>query len=254
MFDVKIKSTGEIVSVYSVKDDTFLVFCDNRFQYISSDEFCPADENCGVSQCLSAKLTAPAIFSGDVETVLDEVCSGKVKAGIGTTISTKLLNGIAVDFVVTDFDDSTIRFESRDCIGTYVPMTKIDDYYKTVWDTMPDVLKARIVETERQHLSTKGKIVSFRQKLFLPAASEIFNSDMCYGDRDLYEQMEYYKDVHNRIRALSKGGKADWYWTESHYSGNTTYWCIVTNNGYAHYSSASSTRVAAPVCFRVRRS
>jgi hypothetical protein len=132
-------------------------------------------------------------------------------------------------------------------------MTKIDRFYNAVWDELPDALKDNIMEIVRQYKSADGELMERKCKLFLPSASEIFPADECHGDQGVYEQLEWYKDVHNRIRAYEKGGAADWYWTQSPRSGGATGWCRVSTNGHAGNTVASTTYVAAPVCFRIPR-
>ena len=84
------------------------------------------------------------------------------------------------------------------------------------------------------------------------AIAEIFPEDKCYGDKGLYKQLDYYKDVHNRIRCKQKGDfSPDWYWTSSPRSGNSTNWCGVSTYGSANYNPASYANVAAPICFRI---
>lgn len=177
---------------------------------------------------------------------------------IDDTVGIPLNDGRVIDFVVTDVDDVSVRFESRDCLGEYVPMTRMDEYFKKVFSLLPKSLQDAIAVTERKHYNDKGEVVTSYEKLFLPAASEIFAPDDCYGDKDLYKQMEWYKDVHNRIRAFEKGGYADWYWTSSRRIGSpgtyTTGWCYVAGHGHASSTHASSDWIAAPVCFRIEKS
>lgn len=177
---------------------------------------------------------------------------------IDDTVGIPLSDGRVIDFVVTDVDDVSVRFESRDCLGEYVPMTRMDEYFKKVFSLLPKALQEAIAVTERKHYNAKGEVVTSYEKLFLPAASEIFAPDDCYGDKGLYKQMEWYKDVHNRIRAFEKGGYADWYWTSSRRIGSpntsTTHWCNVYVNGNADSNTASYDWIAAPVCFRIEKS
>lgn len=158
-----------------------------------------------------------------------------------------------VEVVVTDVDDTGTRFETRDCLGEYVPMTRMSGFLDRVFAGLPDILRDAIADTERRHRDTHGRIVTTLEKLFLPAASEIFPRESCYGDKGLYQQLEWYKDVRNRVRALENGKDADWYWTSSRLEGNTAYWCSVGNTGSAS-AIASYTNVAAPVCFRIPKS
>ena len=185
--------------------------------------------------------------------IISGIKTGSIKLSIGDSISTCMKSGRAVDFVVTDIDDEAYRFESRDCLGRYDPMTKIDRFYTDVWDDLPAALRDNIIETVRCYKDKDGRTQVRTQKLFLPAASEIFPPDSCYGDEGLYTQLPWYADVHNRVRAFEKGGASDWYWTQSAYSGNTTYFCRVNYYGLCHHYYASYTYIAAPVCFRISR-
>ena len=178
--------------------------------------------------------------------------NGKVKLSVGDAVTTCLKSGKEIDFVVTDIDDKAYRFESRDCLGRHVPATKLEGFLTDVWNDLPDEIREIVIETERRR-SVKGEIKTEVKKLFLPAASEIFPPESCYGDKGLYEQMDWYKKVQNRVRAFEKDGDADWYWTQSSYSGNSAYWCNVYYNGYASGYAASYTNIAAPVCFRISR-
>lgn len=187
-----------------------------------------------------------------LEEMLSRLQSGELGMDVGDYFTTRLKNGMEVDFVCTDKDEHSYRFESRDSLGRYDPMTKIDRFYDAVWAELPDALKDNIMEIVRQYMAPDGELMERKCKLFLPSAAEIFPPDECYGDQGLYEQLEWYKDLHNRVRAYEKGGAADWYWTQSPYSGNTTHWCYVSYYGSAYYL-ASSTSVAAPVCFRIPR-
>ena len=178
--------------------------------------------------------------------------NGKVKLSVGDAVTTCLKSGKEIDFVVTDIDDEAYRFESRDCLGRYVPATELEGFLADVWNDLPDEIREIVIETERRR-SVKGEIKTEVKKLFLPAASEIFPPESCYGDKGLYEQMDWYKKVQNRVRAFEKDGDADWYWTQSSCSGNSAYWCTVGSRGNASYTGASNTLIAVPVCFRISR-
>ena len=168
----------------------------------------------------------------------------------------KLNDGREIDFVVTDEDDETYRLESRDCLGEYVPATRLDEWLADLWENQfPAELKERIVPTQRKHKPYRGKVIEETRNLFLPSAAEIFPEEDCYGDEGLYEQMEYYKVPQNRIRCKQKGDPyPDWYWTSSAYSGISTNWCYTGSYGAAASYNATYTSIAAPVCFRIRKS
>lgn len=178
--------------------------------------------------------------------------NGKVKLSVGDAVTTCLKSGKEIDFVVTDIDDEAYRFESRDCLGRYVPATELEGFLADAWNDLPDEIRDNVVETERRR-SVNGEIKTEVKKLFLLAASEIFPPESCYGDKGLYEQMDWYKKAQNRVRAFEKDGDADWYWTQSSYSGDSALWCYVNAYGSAHYNYASYASIAAPVCFRISR-
>ena len=252
MFNAKDKITGEIVKVYAVDGGDFMIACDGAFKWVSCEGFSPvADPDNGpVNDCT---LTVGVTNAMNLADLIAGIVSGKVELSVGNTITARLKSGKEVDFVVTDMDNASYRFESRDCMGRYDPMTKIDTFFNDMWADLPDVLRDNILETERQYKDGNGKVCKVARNLFLPAASEIFPPESCYGDEGLYEQMEWYKDVHNRVRAFEKGGASDWYWTQSQYSGLAALWCFVNSSGCADNDNASDTAIAAPVCFRIRR-
>ena len=181
--------------------------------------------------------------------------AGAFKCKVGDSVSLPFdKNGKIVEVVVTDVDDTGTRFETRDCLGEYVPMTRMSGFLDRVFAGLPDILRDAIADTERRHYDADGNVVTTLEKLFLPAAPEIFPYDDCYGDMGLYEQLDWYKDVHNRVRALDSGKNADWYWTSSRREGSATYWCGVHHGGDANRDVASYTHIAAPVCFRIPKS
>ena len=168
-----------------------------------------------------------------------------------------LKNGKEVDFVVTEETPEYVRYESRNCLGEHVPMTAMNDWLEKQFSLLPEELKAVIIPTERVHRDRNGEVHKETVKLFLPAAPEIFSEDECdfSADAGLYKQLDYYKDAHNRVRALKDGkGCTDWYWTSSRRSGNSTYWCGVVDSGGAYSVTATYAWIGAPVCFRVRKS
>ena len=194
----------------------------------------------------------------------------EIKAGkeyhVGDTVDDVLENGEKVTFAVTEVTDHYVRFESRDCIGGEgvswnkngnnkggIAESDIQKYLDTkIWGLLPEDLRAVISDTNRKYMDGSEE-KEYATKLFLPAASEVFDEDECYGDEGLYEQLEYYKDRRNRMRSDVKEEDTVWYWLASVRSGNSTYACGVDNSGYASYWSASSlSRV--PVCFTIRKS
>ena len=114
-------------------------------------------------------------------------------------------------------------------------------------------MRQAIVDTERKHI-IDGKKISRLERLFLPAAPELFSGDDVLGDDGLYKQMDWYKDRRHRMKMDEPGGGSVAYWTSSQCFGNSSAFCGVSYNGYANYYNASSTWLSAPVCFRIRKS
>lgn len=255
MFEAIEKETGKRLTVYATNAERFLVADgDGGFVYRSMGLFAPVTQEDTVAPVAATPCVFSAVRSEttELDKLLAGIASGEIAVSLGSAISTRLVDGTEVDFVVTDYDDETIRFESRDCLGMNTSALGLDSYLEKVYELMPAALKRHVVETERVHLDSDGEMFTKRCKLFAPAASEIFPPDECYGDENLYQQMEWYKDVHNRIRAFEKGGNSCWYWTSSPYTSSAN-WCFVNYYGDATYYYASSPIIAAPVCFRIRR-
>lgn len=164
-----------------------------------------------------------------------------------------LLDGRHIECAVTDIDDNAIRFDSVDCLGDDMTYGKVEKWLDRIDHLLPDELRKAIVDTERKH-TINGKKISRLERLFLPAASELFSGDSVLGDEDLYKQMDWYKDRRHRTRMDEHNGNSTAYWTSSQHSGNSTNFCHVSSNGDASISSASYTWLSAPVCFRIRKS
>ena len=164
-----------------------------------------------------------------------------------------LLDGRHIECAVTDIDDNAIRFDSVDCLGDDMTYGKVEKWLDRIDHLLPDELRKAIVDTERKH-TINGKKISRLERLFLPAASELFSGDSVLGDEDLYKQMDWYKDRRHRTRMDEHNGNSTAYWTSSQHSGNSTNFCGVYYYGDANYYSASYTWLSAPVCFRIRKS
>ena len=222
------------------------------------------DEESGISHL--AHLAANIAFLCEMESM------GSIKEPvrhIGDLMTVKLKNGVTAQFALTEIEEGYCRFDSRDCIGTHAwndtdstiggyPESNIKNYVDNeLWDLLPEDLQKAIIPTSRKCLcfdkENKEKIVEFSTKLFLPAASEIFSVDNCYGDKELYEQMEYYKDAKNRIR-MDAGNpeETDWYWTQSTSGGNSTHALLSGTSGSSGNNDASDA-CGVPLCFRIKQ-
>lgn len=197
--------------------------------------------------------------------------ANRIKAGVNLAIGDKvdfqLKTGEEVTVVVTQSTEEYVRFESVDCVGGEdVPWSDAgntkcgiagSDVMKylneKIWVQLPEDLQAVIGSIKRKHKDHEGNVREYEFKLFLPAASEVFEEDECYGDEGLYEQLDYYKDRRHRMKGAAKGEDAEPYWLASVGSGDSAYACHVSSGGNAcGWSASNANRV--PVCFIIRKS
>ncbi len=91
-------------------------------------------------------------------------------------------------------------------------------------------------------------------KLWLPSECEVYGAP-CWGGKGGYSTMgnnvQYPIFAGNMNRVKNRSGSRDDWWVLSVYSGGTTYWCNVYYYGNASSNGASTTNIAAPVCFRI---
>lgn len=185
---------------------------------------------------------------------------------IGDLCPVLLKNGEIVDFVVTEITSDYIRFDSRDCIGGiktpwnrsgkneggYPASALRNAVNGEILNLFPEELLDRMIKTERYYLD-RGNRKSYKSKLFVPAAPELFDSDECLGDKGLYDQMEYYKDRRNRMKGSRKGEDTACWWLASAYSGYPGYACCVSYTGSCSYNYVYYRHCGMPVCFRIKR-
>lgn len=200
------------------------------------------------------------------EEIAREIKNGE-EYSVGDTVDRELKSGEKVTFVVTEITDEHVRFESVDCVGDKevcwskegntkcgLAISDVMNYLNDeIWNQLPDDLQRVIDPVVRKHKDCDGNVKEYRLALFLPAASEVFDEDDCYGDQGLYEQLEYYKDRRNRMRGAKKGEDTEPYWLASVGSGNSAYACLVSDTGYASSWHASNAR-RVPVCFCIKKS
>lgn len=186
----------------------------------------------------------------DIGTALKEITSNP---HIGDVLAFDLLDGRPIECVVTDIDnDDAVRFDSVVGLGDCMAYGKIEKWLDCIDHLLPDELRKAIVDTERKHI-IDGMKFCHHERLFLPAASELFSGNSVFGDADLYKQMDWYKDRRHRMRVDEHNGDSIAYWTSSQCSGSP-FFCFVNSSGNADYTSAFTAWLSAPVCFRVRKS
>lgn len=203
-------------------------------------------------------------YKTDWKNLAEKIKKGVLPIEVGAVVTCELTDGIQAEFVVTDVTDQYVRFETRNFIGGEVewneqdtnkggyPDSDIRGYIdSTIWDLLPEDLQAVISDVDREWKDKDGNCGTYATKLFLPAASEVFDEDNCYGDKGLYKQLDYYKDARNRIR-VDEDGDTRCYWLASVRSGYSTDACYVNGYGAASLWYASDS-LRVPVCFQISR-
>ena len=169
------------------------------------------------------------------------------------------LDGRMVQFDVTDQGPGWIRFDSCECLGRApwnesgqnldgdIENASINEYIiAKIEPKIPMWLYEMMAYTER---FTKEEGI-YSTKLFLPDASEVFGEDDWYINR--YDQLDYYKNPRNRVKADPEGEETCHWWTASAISGNATISVFVYASGFSTDDSASNA-YGVPVCFRINK-
>lgn len=120
-------------------------------------------------------------------------------------------------------------------------------------DVYKNALPSTLVGIFKEHLnvtangSSSGTATS-NDYFALPAEKEIFGSNT-YANSTAESsliQLEYYKTSSNRIKKVGETGYAYYWWNRSPFSGNSNYFCYVSQAGGPDYGGASSTIGIAP--------
>lgn len=182
---------------------------------------------------------------------------------VGDVVISELRNGNPQEWVITDLGKDYIRFEARDCIKDAeheinrewtnvggIALSGMQGYLDNeIWALLPDDLQEVIATVDRKYMDGKEE-KTYQTKLFLPSASEVFDENNCFGEENLYEQLDYYKDRHHRVKLNGFGCGSAYWWLSSPASGIAAYFCLVATAGAAGYSNASSSLGVAP-CFQI---
>lgn len=182
---------------------------------------------------------------------------------VGDVVISELRNGNIQEWVITDLGKDYIRFEARDCIKDAeheinkewtnvggIALSGMQGYLDNeIWALLPNDLQEVIATVDRKYMDGKEE-KTYQTKLFLPSASEVFDENNCFGEENLYEQLDYYRDRHHRVKLNGFGcGSASW-WLSSPYSGSGASFCNVTTAGAASHNFASNSIGVAP-CFQI---
>lgn len=196
--------------------------------------------------------------------IADKIKNHTDDLGVGSIVKCNLTDGTQTFFVVTEVTDMYVRFETLDCIGEKVcwnnegtnrggyPDSDIRKYVDSViWNLLPEDLQAVISDVDREWIDKDGNCGTYTTKLFLPAASEVFDENDCCGDKGLYERLEYYKSGGSRIR-LDKDGDMRVYWLASVRSKDLMRACGVYMHGEP-WNMRTFSKGHVSVCFQISR-
>ena len=192
---------------------------------------------------------------------------------VGDEIADELKTGEPVTYVVAHITEKYVHFISKDCLKQRYPWNKNENHQQhpgsfrdsylcrvlneTVWEQLPDGLKAVITPREcvqnKLHWQTR-----FSLKLWLPTEYEIFAKTWACGIQE-GEQFAIFKERRNRIKGAGQDGSWDAWWTMSS-GGNgdlgsasdVAYQSIVNYFGGDRTSYFANQHVV-PVCFSIRR-
>ena len=112
---------------------------------------------------------------------------------------------------------------------------------------LPKELVEYICPVMKKTHNSHGELYETRDRLFVPAESELFGSAIYSGYED-GQRYAAFATSQDRVR-LDENGHSEWYWTRSFYRGNPSNAAYVHSCGYAYCLSASLTSVRAPLCF-----
>jgi hypothetical protein len=182
------------------------------------------------SENIACSLARTRKECGRMNEILDEIQNGRVH--VGDKIGFKLLDGSNIHMVVADMTASEVRLDSLEVVPGSTTFATMDSFLDEIETLIPDELLSRLRVTSREHMTSDGKRYQERRKIFIPAAPEIFPSEMAMGDRGLYRQLDWYKSPQNRVKTGSDGAPR-WYWTGSHCKSQELAICSVSTTGYA---------------------
>ena len=217
------------------------------------------------------RFTTKIDTSSDWNTMAAKAKEGSLK--VGDEIEDVLKNGEEITFAVAHITEEMVHFISKDCLKQKYPWNKNENHQQnpgsfrdsylckvlneTVWELLPDSLKAVI--TPRECVQNKLHWqASFPLKLWLPTEYEVFGKTWACGIQE-GEQFGIFKERRNRIKGAGQGGSWDAWWTMSS-GGNDdlgsasdiAYQSIVNYFGGDRTSYFANQHVV-PVCFTIQR-
>ena len=178
-------------------------------------------------------------------------------------IHDELTTGEKITYVVAHITEKEVLFASKNCMeqrvkwsengyntGGFIRSSLCRYLNTTVWDILPEELKAVISERECLQI-VDGKEERYPLKLWLPTEYEVFEDDWA-SEAQEGQQFEIFKDPRNRVKmAGEEGDRATW-WLLSVCAGTSTNACIVYGGGVAGSGYSCSAALRVPVCFSIK--
>ena len=251
-------------NIFSYNGEPSQIFEDSRNAFMEAATAVHAIQDCGCT-CEAPKTRVNVsnikrYIAGSIDDIMQDIKDGVLTLNIDDVIPCKLADGQKVIFEVTDIDETGYRLEMKELLKT-MAHTDMQKWYDTLYKSLlPASLKNAIIPTKRKYKKDgDGELVEVQAMIFAPSASEVFSKEEFddndwLGDKGVYEQLDFYKDWRNRIRCTVEDGKPNAWWLLSADAGGSTLFAYVGIGGYCDGTSATPTWVAAPVCFRIRKS
>lgn len=139
------------------------------------------------------------------------------------------------------------RMHSGACARGWIDTELRKWLHNTFLDQLPDELTPHICSVAKTTHNYKGGAFETVDSLFLPSESELFGSAI-WAECEDGKRYEAFATRKDRQR-FDEDGDADWYWTRSANSDNSTYFAIVSCSGNGSYGGAYNTTIRAPLCF-----
>ena len=174
---------------------------------------------------------------------------------VGDEIHDELTTGERITYVVAQITEGEVLFVSKNCMEQRVEWNKsgynaggfkdsdLCRYLnETVWNILPEELKAVISERECLQI-VDGKEERYTLKLWLPTEYEVFG-DGWASEAEEGQQFEIFKDPRNRIKLAGEDGERAIWWVLSVCAGYSTHACYVSTSGRANnYGCSTALRV-----------
>lgn len=182
-------------------------------------------------------------------------------AKIGQYVLIKLTDDREARFDIVDRGRDWLRLDSHDCIGESawnkngrtegdIRLSDLQKYVNGLEELLPAEWRGAIAPTIRYTKGKNGETEECLTRIFVPDASEVFGPDPDWYETR-YDQLDFYKDRRNRMKASEPGGtEMRFWWTASASSGSATSSVTVSAYGISNNNSASNA-IGVPVCFRI---